>query len=68
MGSDIFLRISVVYHAEPYCGTSTKIPITGNVVVGLVDACLVGPGNYLYIDNLFTSLTLLDEPWHTKYI
>ena len=55
-----------LYHVEPYCGASTKLPATGNgqgydVPVGLIDKCEVKRGHYVYFDNLFTSLTLLDE-------
>ena len=55
-----------LYHAEPYCGSSTRIPTTGygqgfDVVTGLCDKCSVGPGHYIFFDNLFTSLTLLDN-------
>ena len=54
-----------LYHAEPYCGSSTDLPLTGmgqgaDVVTGLLDKCSVSSGT-LYFDNLFISLELLDE-------
>ena len=49
VGSDI-LVISAI--AKPYCGTSTKIPVTENRhgydVVRVTDARLVDSGNYVY--------------------
>ena len=30
-------------------------------MTGLCDKCSVGPGHYIFFDNLFTSLTLLDN-------
>ena len=55
-----------LYHAEPYCGSSMRIPTTGygqgfDVVTGLCDKCSVGPGHYIFFDNLFTLLTLFDN-------
>ena len=54
-----------MYHAEPYCGAATKLPTSGcrqgyDEVIGLAELCAVGKGDYVYFDNLFTSLTLLD--------
>lgn len=55
-----------IMHAEPYCGSNTKLPDTGlgqggDVVIGLVDYCSVPQGTKLYFDNLFTSVPLLEE-------
>ncbi|KAF0297800.1 PiggyBac transposable element-derived protein 3 [Amphibalanus amphitrite] len=52
-------------HAEPYCGRATRLQETGlgqgaDVVLGLVEACQVGPGHELFFDNLFTSVDLLE--------
>lgn len=55
-----------LYHAEPYCGSSTDIADVGfgqggNVVMSLVNKCDLLPGTRIYFDNLFTSVPLLDE-------
>ena len=55
-----------VYNVEPYCGASTLLPNSGkgmgrDVVVGLAEKASVQQGHYLFFDNLFTSLNLLDE-------
>ena len=51
---------------EPYCGACTNLPDYGlgqgpNVVLGLTDASGLPPGTKIYMDNLFTSLPLLDK-------
>lgn len=53
-------------HAEPYCGSHTRLPDTGlgqggNVVIGLVEHANIPEGTKLYFDNLFTSVSLLEE-------
>nr|XP_023022344.1 piggyBac transposable element-derived protein 3-like [Leptinotarsa decemlineata] len=55
-----------IMHVEPYRGSNTKLPDTGlgqggDVVIGLVDHCNVPNGRKLYFDNLFTSVSLLEE-------
>jgi hypothetical protein len=55
-----------MYHAEPYCGASTRLPETGlglggNVVLGLLDCIDVPPKTSVYFDNLFTSISLISE-------
>jgi hypothetical protein len=47
-----------IHHAEPYCGSSTRLPATGlgqggDVVLGLVDHIALKPGTRIYFDNLF---------------
>ena len=51
---------------QPYAGTSTHIEDFGlgqgpNVVMGLVQQCGLPPGAKVYVDNLFTSLDLMDH-------
>ena len=53
-------------HVEPCCGINTDWPDTGlgqgtDVVLGLIEICLVKDGSTVAFDNLFTSLPLLDE-------
>ena len=55
-----------LFHAEPYCGSDTKLKDTGlgqgaDVVLGLIEKCNLSSGCTLTFDNLFTSLPLLDE-------
>lgn len=55
-----------IYHAEPYCGKSTRVVDRGlgqgpNVVLSLLDQCSPSPGTKIYFDNLFTSTSLLME-------
>ncbi|GLV40955.1 hypothetical protein CBL_08529 [Carabus blaptoides fortunei] len=55
-----------VFHAELYCGSSTRLPTTGcdqgtDVVLGLVDHVELRVGTIVYSDNLFTSVHLLEE-------
>jgi hypothetical protein len=55
-----------IHHAEPYCGSSTRLPATGlgqggDVVLGLVDHIALKPGTRIYFDNLFTSVGLLQK-------
>jgi hypothetical protein len=55
-----------IHHAEPYCGSSTRLPATGSgqggdVVLGLVDHIALKPGTRIYFDNLFTSVGLLQK-------
>lgn len=52
--------------AQPYAGSNTHIEDFGlgqgpNVVMGLVQQCNLPPGCKVYVDNLFTSLDLLDN-------
>ena len=54
-------------HAEPYCGVDTDLPDIGlgqvaDVVLVLVEKCEVKAGWAVTSDNLFNSLSLLDEP------
>ncbi|KAJ8892279.1 hypothetical protein PR048_004859 [Dryococelus australis] len=48
-----------IFHVEPYCGTSTRFPTTGNGqgndVVGLVDRLQMKKGTRMYFNNFFTS-------------
>lgn len=53
-------------HAEPYCGSSTQLTVSGNgqgydVVIGLAEKVGVRAGCHLFFDNLFTSVSLLTE-------
>ena len=55
-----------LYSVEPYCRSSTLLPASGNgmgydVVMGLAEKAELNEGHYLYFDNLFTSLGLLDR-------
>ena len=57
-----------MFHAEPYCGSDTKLKDTGlgqgaDVMLGLIEKCNLSSGCTLTFDNLFTSLPLLDELW-----
>jgi hypothetical protein len=51
---------------QPYAGSNTHIADFGlgqgpNVVMGLSQQCDLPPGTKVYVDNLFTSLDLLDH-------
>uniref|UniRef100_A0A3B4VB30 PiggyBac transposable element-derived protein domain-containing protein n=1 Tax=Seriola dumerili TaxID=41447 RepID=A0A3B4VB30_SERDU len=55
-----------MFHMEPYCGVHTHLPETGlgqgpSVVLGLAEQAEVPPGCTFVHDNLFTSLSLIDE-------
>ena len=55
-----------MYQVEPYCGAMTNLETTGygqgyDVVLGLLNKSNVPSGKCIYFDNLFTSLSLLDE-------
>ncbi|XP_051576272.1 piggyBac transposable element-derived protein 3-like [Myxocyprinus asiaticus] len=55
-----------VYQMEPYAGSHTRLVETGlgqgpSVVLGLAEKAGVPPGCKFYYDNLFTTLTLVDE-------
>lgn len=55
-----------MYHMEPYAGSHTLLPETGlgqrpSVVLGLAEQAEVSQGCKFVHDNLFTSLSLLDE-------
>lgn len=55
-----------MYHMEPYAGSHTLLPETGlgqgpSVVLGLAEQAEVPQGCKFVHDNLFTSLSLLDE-------
>jgi hypothetical protein len=55
-----------IYHAEPYCGSSTRLTNTSlgqgaDVVLGLMEYVQPLPGTRLYFDNLFTSVGLLEK-------
>lgn len=55
-----------IYHAEPYCGSSTNLLQSkygqgGSVVLGLLEHSALQKGTKLYFDNLFSSVGLLDE-------
>uniref|UniRef100_A0A8P4GQ65 PiggyBac transposable element-derived protein domain-containing protein n=1 Tax=Dicentrarchus labrax TaxID=13489 RepID=A0A8P4GQ65_DICLA len=55
-----------MFHMEPYCGVHTYLPDTGlgqgpSVVLGLAEQAEVPPGCTFVYDNLFTSLSLIDE-------
>ncbi|ROI93612.1 PiggyBac transposable element-derived protein 3 [Anabarilius grahami] len=55
-----------VYQMEPYAGSHTRLIETGlgqgpSVVLGLAEKAGVPPGCKFYHDNLFTTLTLVDE-------
>ena len=54
-----------LFHAEPYCGSDTKLRDTGlgqggDVVLSLIEKCNLQSGSCVTFDNLFTSLPLLD--------
>ncbi|KAF2886650.1 hypothetical protein ILUMI_19523, partial [Ignelater luminosus] len=56
----------LLYHVEPHCGSSTRLPETtygkgGSVVLGLAQHANLPKGVKLYFDNLFSSVGLLDE-------
>ena len=60
-----------VYHSEPYCGSSTRIPKTGlgngpDVVLGLLDYVNVPKQTFIYFDNYFTSLPLIEQLSHME--
>ena len=53
-------------HEEPYCGLDTDLSDTdlgqvADVVLDLIKKCEVKAGSTVIFDNLFTSLSLLDE-------
>ena len=55
-----------LFHVEPYCGSDTKLKETelgqgADVVLGLIEKCNLPSGSSVTFDNLFTSLTLLNE-------
>lgn len=55
-----------MFHAEPYSGSSTKLPQTGlgqgpDVVLGLIEKVQAREGNHIVMDNLFTTIPLLNE-------
>ncbi|GBM78794.1 hypothetical protein AVEN_81963-1 [Araneus ventricosus] len=55
-----------LFHAEPYSGSTTKLPQTGlgqgpDVVLGLMNKVYAREGNHVVMDNLFTSIPLLNE-------
>jgi DNA excision repair protein ERCC-6 len=57
---------------QPYAGASTNIQDFGlgqgpNVVMGLVQQYGLLPGSKVYVDNLFTSLDLLDNMGDRQY-
>ncbi len=55
-----------MYHIEPYCGSHTLLPETGlgqgsSVIIGLAEQAQVPQGCKFFHDNLFTTLSLMDE-------
>lgn len=55
-----------VHQMEPYVGSHTDLVETGlgqgpSVVLGLAEKAQVPPGVKFYHDNLFTTLSLVDE-------
>ncbi|GBM23837.1 PiggyBac transposable element-derived protein 3, partial [Araneus ventricosus] len=55
-----------LFHAESYSGSTTKLPQTGlgqgpDVVLGLMNKVHAREGNHVVMDNLFTSIPLLNE-------
>ncbi len=55
-----------MYHMEPYCGSHTLLPETGlgqgpSVIIGLAEQAQVPQGCKFFHDNLFTTLSLMDE-------
>uniref|UniRef100_A0A667X9S4 PiggyBac transposable element-derived protein domain-containing protein n=1 Tax=Myripristis murdjan TaxID=586833 RepID=A0A667X9S4_9TELE len=55
-----------MYHMEPYCGSHTLLPETGlgqgpSVIIGLAEKAQVPQGCKFIHDNLFTTLSLMDE-------
>ncbi|GBN23920.1 PiggyBac transposable element-derived protein 2 [Araneus ventricosus] len=55
-----------LFHAEPYSGSTTKLPQTGldqgpDVVLGLMNKVHAREGNHVVMDKLFTSIPLLNE-------
>ena len=53
-------------HVEPYCGVDTDLLDAGlgqgaDAVFGLIEKCEVKAESTVKFDNLFTSLSLLDE-------
>ncbi|TWW69316.1 Chimeric ERCC6-PGBD3 protein [Takifugu flavidus] len=55
-----------MYHMEPYCGSHTVLPETGlgqgpSVIIGLAEQAQVPQGCKFVHDNLFTTLSLMDE-------
>lgn len=60
-GSNDFL-----YHIDPSCGSSTKLPDYGlghgpNIVLGLIDKIEPKKGTKIYFDNRFTTISLVKE-------
>ncbi|GBL86994.1 PiggyBac transposable element-derived protein 3, partial [Araneus ventricosus] len=55
-----------LFHAEPYSGSTTKLPQTGlgrgpDVVLGLMNKVHAHEGNHVVMYNLFPSIPLLNE-------
>ncbi|GBM20959.1 PiggyBac transposable element-derived protein 3 [Araneus ventricosus] len=55
-----------LFHAELYSSSTTKLPQTGlgqgpDVVLGLMNKVHAHEGNHVVMDNLFTSIPLLNE-------
>lgn len=55
-----------LFHAEPYSGSSTKFPHTGlgqgpDTVLSLIDKVHAWEGNHILMDNLSSSIPLLNE-------
>ena len=55
-----------LFHAEPYCGSSTNFSQTGlgqggDVVLGLIEKANVCQGHTITMDNLFTSFDLFAQ-------
>ena len=53
-------------HAEPYCGKDTDLPETGlgqgsDVAFGMIEKCDLTKGSTLAVENVFTTLPLLDK-------
>lgn len=56
-----------VHQMEPYAGSHTHLVETGLVVLGLAKKAEVPPGVKFYHDNLFTTLSLVDEMTQPGY-
>ncbi|XDV25950.1 hypothetical protein PO909_029774 [Leuciscus waleckii] len=61
-----------MYHMEPYCGVHTHLPETGlgqvpSLVLVLAEQAEVPPGCNFVHDNLFTSLSLINEMTKREY-
>eukprot|EP00066_Takifugu_rubripes_P027785 XP_011617051.1 PREDICTED: piggyBac transposable element-derived protein 3-like [Takifugu rubripes] len=55
-----------MYHMEPYCGSLTLLPETGlgqgpSIIIGLAEQAQVPQGCKFFHDNLFTTISLMDE-------